>query len=145
MPCRPDPLPRPPAPQTGIPCAELQCWAFNPPGGLLSWELSQIAQAYCTSIVVGKDVISRLRCAAALMLLLVLFLNTHSRQAYLCIACVWCAVVGGKDGISRLRCAAALVPACCTHCPCRVTLRRLPPACTAPALLGRTSLLHTQP
>jgi hypothetical protein len=40
--------------------AELQCWAFNPPGGLLSWELSQIAQAYCTSLVVGKDVISRL-------------------------------------------------------------------------------------
>ena len=41
--------------------ADLQCWAFNPPGGLLSWELSQIAQSYCTSIVVGKDVISRLR------------------------------------------------------------------------------------
>ncbi|KAL4447467.1 hypothetical protein ABPG75_004686, partial [Micractinium tetrahymenae] len=39
---------------------EVKCWAFNPPGGLLSWELAQIAQSYCTSIVVGKDVISRL-------------------------------------------------------------------------------------
>ena len=49
-------LARPPRPG-----AELQCWAFNPPGGLLSWELSQIAQAYCTALVVGKDLISRLR------------------------------------------------------------------------------------
>jgi sn1-specific diacylglycerol lipase len=40
---------------------DLQCWAFNPPGGLLSWELAQIAERYCTSVVVGKDVISRLR------------------------------------------------------------------------------------
>lgn len=48
-------------PKLPCPPAELRCWAFNPPGGLLSWELSQIAQAYCTSIVVGKDVISRLR------------------------------------------------------------------------------------
>ncbi|KAI3429288.1 hypothetical protein D9Q98_005384 [Chlorella vulgaris] len=39
---------------------DLQCWAFNPPGGLLSWELAQIAERYCTSVVVGKDVISRL-------------------------------------------------------------------------------------
>jgi sn1-specific diacylglycerol lipase len=41
--------------------ADLECWAFNPPGGLLSWELSHIARCYCTSVVVGKDVISRLR------------------------------------------------------------------------------------
>lgn len=28
--------------------ADLRCWAFNPPGGLLSWNLSQIAQSFCT-------------------------------------------------------------------------------------------------
>lgn len=39
---------------------DVRCWAFNPPGGLLSWELSRIAQRFCTAVVVGKDVISRL-------------------------------------------------------------------------------------
>eukprot|EP00890_Picochlorum_soloecismus_P001316 jgi/Picsp_1/2185/NSC_05650-R1_sn1-specific diacylglycerol lipase alpha-like len=38
----------------------LKCYAFSPPGGLLSPELSIIAQSYCTSIVVGYDVVSRL-------------------------------------------------------------------------------------
>ncbi|KDD75293.1 hypothetical protein H632_c761p0, partial [Helicosporidium sp. ATCC 50920] len=38
----------------------VQCWAFCPPGGLMSWNLSRIAASFCTSVVVGKDVISRL-------------------------------------------------------------------------------------
>jgi sn1-specific diacylglycerol lipase len=38
----------------------LKCFAFSPPGGLLSPELSTIAQSFCTSIVVGYDVVSRL-------------------------------------------------------------------------------------
>jgi len=38
----------------------LECYAFSPPGGLLSPELSNIAQSFCTSIVVGYDVVSRL-------------------------------------------------------------------------------------
>ncbi|GAB4819117.1 hypothetical protein N2152v2_006163 [Parachlorella kessleri] len=44
---------------------DLHCWAFNPPGGLLSWNLSRLAQRFCTSIVVGKDVISRLSFATS--------------------------------------------------------------------------------
>ncbi|GAB4816306.1 hypothetical protein N2152v2_003352 [Parachlorella kessleri] len=39
---------------------DLRCWAFNPPGGLLSLNLSEVAQCFCTSVVVGKDLISRL-------------------------------------------------------------------------------------
>ncbi|GAB4821005.1 hypothetical protein N2152v2_008051 [Parachlorella kessleri] len=39
---------------------DLRCWCFNPPGGLLSWNLSLLAQRFCNSVVVGKDVISRL-------------------------------------------------------------------------------------
>jgi hypothetical protein len=38
----------------------LTCFAFNPPGGLVSPALSQYASSYITSIVVGFDAISRL-------------------------------------------------------------------------------------
>lgn len=38
----------------------LQCFAFNPPGGIISPELSELAREFCTSIVVGYDAISRL-------------------------------------------------------------------------------------
>lgn len=38
----------------------LKCYAFNPPGGLVSPELSSLARDFCTSIVVGCDAISRL-------------------------------------------------------------------------------------
>lgn len=38
----------------------LECYAFNPPGGLVSPELSQITRDFCYSIVVGHDAISRL-------------------------------------------------------------------------------------
>jgi len=38
----------------------LTCFAFNPPGGLVSPELSELAAPYVTSVVVGYDAISRL-------------------------------------------------------------------------------------
>eukprot|EP00889_Picochlorum_renovo_P004041 jgi/Picre1/31071/NNA_006426.t1 len=38
----------------------LKCFAFNPPGGLISPELSTLARDFVTSIVVGYDAISRL-------------------------------------------------------------------------------------
>ena len=38
----------------------LQCYAFNPPGGVISPELSELARDFCTSIIVGYDAISRL-------------------------------------------------------------------------------------
>ncbi len=38
----------------------LTCFAFNPPGGLVSPELSELAAPYITSVVVGYDAISRL-------------------------------------------------------------------------------------
>jgi len=38
----------------------LECYSFNPPGGLVSPELSQITRDFCYSIVVGHDAISRL-------------------------------------------------------------------------------------
>jgi len=38
----------------------LKCYAFNPPGGVVSPVLSELAAPYITSIVVGYDAISRL-------------------------------------------------------------------------------------
>eukprot|EP00890_Picochlorum_soloecismus_P006596 jgi/Picsp_1/761/NSC_04250-R1_sn1-specific diacylglycerol lipase beta len=38
----------------------LQCYAFNPPGGVISPELSELAREFCTSVIVGYDAISRL-------------------------------------------------------------------------------------
>ena len=38
----------------------VKCWAFCPPGGLLSQNLSHAAEEYCTSIIVNKDVVPRL-------------------------------------------------------------------------------------
>ncbi|KAL3150176.1 hypothetical protein ABBQ32_000037 [Trebouxia sp. C0010 RCD-2024] len=38
----------------------LKCWAFCPPGGLLSQNLSHAAQQYCTSVIVNKDMVPRL-------------------------------------------------------------------------------------
>jgi sn1-specific diacylglycerol lipase len=38
----------------------LRCYAFNPPGGIISPELSELARDFCTSVVVGYDAISRL-------------------------------------------------------------------------------------
>ena len=39
---------------------DLRCYAYNPPGGLLSLPLSRLSHRFCTSVVVGRDVISRL-------------------------------------------------------------------------------------
>ncbi len=38
----------------------LKCFAFNPPGGIISPDLSELVAPYITSIVVGFDAISRL-------------------------------------------------------------------------------------
>ena len=38
----------------------LKCWAFCPPGGLLSQKLSHAAEEYCTSVIVNKDMVPRL-------------------------------------------------------------------------------------
>ncbi len=39
---------------------EMQCVAFNPPGGVMDPRLSEISKTFCTSVVVGMDLISRL-------------------------------------------------------------------------------------
>ena len=38
---------------------DLRCFAFCPPGGLVSTPLAHLAQRFCTSVVVGCDAISR--------------------------------------------------------------------------------------
>ena len=40
----------------------LHCWAFSPPGGLLSRETVALTRQYVTSVVIGHDIIPRLRC-----------------------------------------------------------------------------------
>lgn len=39
---------------------DMQCFAFNPPGGVMDLRLSKISKTFCTSVVVGMDLISRL-------------------------------------------------------------------------------------
>ncbi|OPL20657.1 hypothetical protein AM593_09186, partial [Mytilus galloprovincialis] len=39
---------------------DLICFAYAPPGGLLSFEASQASQDYICSVVLGKDMITRL-------------------------------------------------------------------------------------
>lgn len=46
-----------------IPRAE--CWCFSPPGGLVSWNLACATRRFCTSVVAGKDAITRLSFANA--------------------------------------------------------------------------------
>lgn len=38
---------------------DLRCFAYNPPGGLMSINLARLARRFCTSVVVGADAISR--------------------------------------------------------------------------------------
>ena len=38
----------------------LRCWAFAPPGGLMSVGGSLAMREYCTSVIIGKDMIPRL-------------------------------------------------------------------------------------
>ncbi len=37
-----------------------RCWAYSPPGGLLSSSLSVDMCDWCTSVVIGRDMIPRL-------------------------------------------------------------------------------------
>ena len=39
--------------------ADMRTWAFNPPGGLVSRNLNRVLDTFCTSLVVGKDMVSR--------------------------------------------------------------------------------------
>lgn len=38
---------------------DVRTWAFNPPGGLVSRNLNRVLDTFCTSLVVGKDMVSR--------------------------------------------------------------------------------------
>ena len=38
----------------------LRCVCFNPPGGVMSGALSRMSEEFCTSFIVGSDIISRL-------------------------------------------------------------------------------------
>lgn len=42
---------------------DVVCWSFSPPGGLTSIDLSRAMQDFCCSVVMGKDLISRLSLA----------------------------------------------------------------------------------
>lgn len=44
----------------------MHCWAFAPPGGLLSPAAARASRDWCTSIIIAKDMIPRLSlgCAA---------------------------------------------------------------------------------
>lgn len=39
--------------------ADGRTWAFNPPGGLVSCSLNHVLNTFCTSLVAGKDAVSR--------------------------------------------------------------------------------------
>ena len=46
--------------QTGVTATDLRCWAFSPPGGLVSRSLLDFMHDWCVSVVVGKDVVPRM-------------------------------------------------------------------------------------
>ena len=39
---------------------DLLCYAYAPPGGLLSYELVEYSKSFITSVVLGKDIVPRL-------------------------------------------------------------------------------------
>ena len=41
-------------------CADLKCWAFSPPGGLVSETLLPALRDWCISVVCGKDAVPRM-------------------------------------------------------------------------------------
>ena len=43
-----------------VSAADVRCWAYNPPGGLVSANLSAAMKPFCTSVIVSKDAISRM-------------------------------------------------------------------------------------
>ena len=38
----------------------MKCWAFSPPGGLISNSLVGFMEEFCISVVVGKDAVPRM-------------------------------------------------------------------------------------
>ncbi len=40
--------------------ADLKCWAFSPPGGLVSDSLLPALSEWCVSVVCGKDAVPRM-------------------------------------------------------------------------------------
>lgn len=40
--------------------ADLKCWAFSPPGGLVSESLLPAMKDWCVSVVCGKDAVPRM-------------------------------------------------------------------------------------
>ena len=40
-------------------CTDVRTWSFNPPGGLVTRNLNKVLDTFCTSLVVGKDAVSR--------------------------------------------------------------------------------------
>ena len=40
--------------------ADLKCWAFSPPGGLVSESLLPALREWCISVVCGKDAVPRM-------------------------------------------------------------------------------------
>ena len=49
--------------------ADLECWPVSPPGGLLSPALSAAVAPWCTSLITGKDAVSRLSIGTARLLM----------------------------------------------------------------------------
>ena len=43
-----------------LPGAGLKCWAFSPPGGLVSETLLPALREWCISVVCGKDAVPRM-------------------------------------------------------------------------------------
>ena len=43
-----------------LPGAGLKCWAFSPPGGLVSETLLPALRGWCISVVCGKDAVPRM-------------------------------------------------------------------------------------
>ena len=41
-------------------CQDIECFVFNPPGGLFDSKLAKLSKKFCTSVIVGQDAISRL-------------------------------------------------------------------------------------
>ena len=56
--------------------AGLQCYAYDPPGGLVSADLAPVLATFCTGVAIGKDAVPRLSlcninrrgCASCVML-----------------------------------------------------------------------------
>jgi len=43
-----------------LPSGRVKCWAFEPPGGLMTRAVSRALQPICTTTALGKDIVPRL-------------------------------------------------------------------------------------